>query len=161
MKAASIPAFLLSAGLAFFHLSMQFSENNNHNRDIPAPMVLSPLSGSTVDSGQVFFLWRSLGQNISYELLLADNPEFLDAKKFLTPDTFSLHILTGDTAQLFWKLRAFIEDKEWGEWSPDQVLYVRKPQKKIFLAPCGRVGGCSGCPYPCGRRPPEDKPVDF
>lgn len=127
----------------------------NSDNPITTPTGWAPMSGTTVLDTTVMFVWGRSEKGATYEIILADNRDFLDAVSFSTRDTTLTIPIKDSVGTKYWKVRACLGNK-FSDWSPAYLFYPRKQAKYEIKAPCGRIGGCAGCPFPCGRRPNMD-----
>ena len=122
--------------------------------DMFPPMLFSPVSGVSIQKGEIQFEWYRTDRKHVYEIMIARKPDFSDGKRFACKDTVFKHLINDENIAVYWKVRAFKNKKTYSEWSSIYMFYVGLQPAIINSGGCNR--DCSHCKHPCGRRPPPD-----
>ena len=137
----------------FFNIDEKIS---SPDPDFFPPMLISPVSGTSLNVGEVKFTWTRTGKKHVYEIMTAKNPDFSDGIRSASIDTVFVQTFTEEPVVIYWKVRAFKNKKTYSEWSAASVFYIGL--QPAVLNPVGCNRDCGNCKHPCGRRrmPNED-----
>jgi len=127
---------------------------------IEPPKLLFPENESYINSGDITFGWTKTDKKHVYEIIISQDIEFTNPQRFSCSDTTILVPLTYTSGNLYWKVRAFKNDKKYSDWSETYHCYINDANqiKTNIMSPCGRIGGCAGCGG-CGRRNYNDNNI--
>jgi hypothetical protein len=140
--------FFILLILSLTFIIPSYAKAQQVSEKIKIPQCFLPYAGGIVDTGKLTFMWSSSGSKSMYELMIASKEDFSDSLSYACSDTTFSTRVKWTSGAVYWKVRA-LSGKKASAWSLVGTFY---PQVQVIRAPCGRIGGCGGCQYPCGRR---------
>lgn len=84
-----------------------------------APNLIEPKQGSTLTDTTVYFNWELITEAWAYELVVADNPDFISPvfrDSSLTDNAYSFP-LNVENGTYYWRVRGQDMAGNWGDWS--------------------------------------------
>lgn len=140
--------------LGFLYLQGGLNSATEPDPDLFPPMLFSPVSGVSMQKGEIKLEWYRTDRKHVYEIMIARKPDFSDGERFACKDTVFTHVFNDENIAIYWKVRAFKTKKVYSEWSAPFMFYVGLQPAIIHSGGCNR--DCGNCKHPCGRRPPPD-----
>lgn len=95
-----------------------FENSGNATGTLKAPAIYGPSNGEKISGYYVELSWSGVLNATSYEILIASNINFSNAKSYTTPNTKYPPSNYGDGPIYYWKVRSKGSNGKYSFWSP-------------------------------------------